>query len=41
VTQTCKLSRRLASGSETIRILRPLVLLILLLLATACGPVAR
>ena len=41
VTYTYKLSRRLASGHETIRIIRPLVLLALLLIATACGPVSR
>ena len=41
VTYTYKLSRRLASGHETIRIFRPLVLLALLLLATACGSVPR
>ena len=37
MTYTYKLSRRLASGHETIRIIRPLVLLALFLLATACG----
>ena len=41
MTYTYKLSRRLASGHETIRIIRPLVLLGLFLLATACGPVPR
>ena len=41
MTYTYKLSRRLASGHETIRIIRPLVLLVLLLLATACDAVAR
>lgn len=41
MTYTYKLSRRLASGHETIRVLRPLVLLVLLLLATACGSVGR
>jgi hypothetical protein len=41
VTYTYKLSRRLASGHETIRIIRPLVLLALFILATACGTVPR
>ena len=41
MTYTHKLSRRLASGHETIRIIRPLVLLALFLLATACGAVPR
>lgn len=37
MTYTYKLSRRLASSHDTIRTLRPLVLLLLVLLATACG----
>jgi hypothetical protein len=37
VTYTYKLSRRLASSHETARTLRPIVLLLLALLATACG----
>lgn len=41
MTYTYKMSRRLASGHETIRIIRPLVLLALFLLATACGTVPR
>ena len=41
MTYTYKLSRRLASRYETIRTIRPLVLLALFLLATACGTVPR
>ncbi len=37
MTYTYKLSRRLASSHDTLRTLRPLVLLLLVLLATACG----
>ena len=37
MTYTCTPSRRLASSDHTIRILRPLVLLLIVLLATACG----
>jgi hypothetical protein len=37
VTYTFKLSRRLAGTHETVRTLRPLVLFLLALLATACG----
>ena len=37
MTYTYKLSRRLASSHETVRTLRPLVLFLLALLATACG----
>jgi hypothetical protein len=37
VTYTFKLSRRLAGIHETVRTLRPLVLFLLALLATACG----
>ncbi len=37
MTYTYKLSRRLASSHDMIRTLRPLILLLLMLLATACG----
>lgn len=37
MTYTYKLSRRLAGIHETVRMLRPLVLFLLALLATACG----
>lgn len=37
MTYTFKLSRRLAGIHETVRTLRPLVLFLLALLATACG----